>query len=76
MARGDTVQVTIRTPVGTERFDIDARTIGATVEVEVPKDRELYLEVSERSKVGKAIRTFRFLKTEVLAVAEQKRDAE
>lgn len=66
--KGDTVTVTVRTPVGVEKYEVLASIDGSSVYVEEPRANELYLLVEERNRRGTALTTNRFAKGEVLSV--------
>lgn len=70
MARGDYVEVTYRTGVGTEKKRISARSVGAKVDVEEPRSADLFLVVKEINKADEAVEIARFAKGEVVAVLQ------
>jgi len=75
MAKDDLVKVTYRTPVGTETVNVEARSNGSSVQVVDPTSAsDPYLRVRELNKVQEPVRTFRFAKSEVLAVIEGRVD--
>jgi hypothetical protein len=70
MSKGDTVTVTVRTPVGFYPTVVEARTVGSKIDVDEPKQNEPYLAIEEQDRNGNKIRRFLFAKTEVLSVVE------
>lgn len=68
--KGDYVDVVLRVPGGTSSVRVQAMTDGASVDVAMPSRNETFVRVEELNKVGKAVRTFRFLATEVISIGE------
>lgn len=70
MARGSYARITYRTGNGTAQEEIEAMTAGGNVEITMPTKNDLFVTVEELNKAEKAIRTSRFLASEVLAIVE------
>lgn len=68
--RGDYVDVIYRTGSGTVTERVRARTIGSKVDVDEGKANGTFVTVTEESRVGEAIQTARFAKSEVVAIIE------
>ena len=70
MARGDYIEVTYKTGVGTEKKRIIAHSVGATVEMKGTSGREEFVTVEELNKNGKVVHTGLFAKPEVVAITQ------
>lgn len=72
MARGDYVDIKVRTPAGVDKERIQATSAGSDVHVSMPGRGELHVIVTEwdASNPPKARRTARFLASEVLSIVE------
>jgi hypothetical protein len=66
--KGDTVTVTVRTPVGVEKTEVMASIDGSSVEIVEPRSSELYLTVEEHNRNGRIMTKYLFAKGEVLSV--------
>lgn len=70
MARGDFVKVTFNTLGGVETVTVVATTIGSSVDVDMGKAADQFVEVAEMNKGGVAVSTARFAKFAVLAIVD------
>jgi hypothetical protein len=76
MARGSFVKVIYRTGAGVAVEEIEAMSAGADVEIRLPDRGGLFVTVAEVNQVGRAVRTARFLATEVLSIVEGQKPAQ
>lgn len=76
MARGSYVKIVYRTGAGTASEEIEAKTAGGDVFVTMPDRNGLFVIVEEANKAKVAIRTARFLASEVLSIVEGQKPAQ
>lgn len=76
MARGSYVKIVYRTGAGTASEEIEAKTAGGNVVVSMPDRNGIFVMVEEINKAKDAVRTARFLATEVLSIVEGQKPAQ
>lgn len=72
MAKGDTITVMVRTPVGTETLTVTASRVGSKLDLQEPRGQELYLAIEEQNRNGGKISRHLFAKGEVLTVTDNR----